>query len=146
MRYSIRGFLSGEDDEPFAPRTHPDSSLAGTGVLGWYGARPKDFWVEVQKCWPAVKGSVAWVRKPCIRPPCQACAEGRKHPAFLFACRQEGRPRCLHVPRERVPALRQALAHGRRLEALMVEMGVEMIRQYRRQRGEVVAPAEEGPG
>jgi len=98
-------------------------------------SRPKDYLAEVQKRWPAVKGSLALVRKPCIRPQCQACAEGRKHPAFIFACRLEGRPRCLYVPRELVPALRQAIANGRRLEALMVEMGVEMIRQYRRQRG-----------
>lgn len=97
-------------------------------------ASPKDFWAEVQRCWPAVKGSLAEVRKPCIRPHCQACAQGHKHPAFIFVCRQKGRPRCLYVPRSMAPALRQALDNGRRLEALMVQMGIEMIRQYRRQR------------
>jgi hypothetical protein len=40
----------------------------------------------------------------------------------------------MYVPRQLVPALRQAIRNGRRLEALMVEMGMEMIRQYRRQR------------
>jgi len=96
--------------------------------------RAKDLWSEVQKCWPAVKGSLAEVRKPCIRPQCKACDEGRKHPAFIFACRDKGRQRCMYVPRQLVPALRQAIRNGRRLEALMVEMGMEMIRQYRRQR------------
>src|SRR4030042_6867407 len=96
---------------------------------------PKDFGKEVQKCWPAVKGSLAEVRKPCVRPRCQACAEGRKHPAFIFSCRLNGRQRCMYVARELVPALRRAIRNGRRLEALMVEMGMNMIRDYRQKRG-----------
>ena len=96
--------------------------------------RPRDLWSEVRKCWPAAKGSLAHVRKPCIRAQCKACAEGRKHAAFIFACRQKGRQRCMYVPRQLVPVLRQAIQNGRRLEALMVETGIEMIREYRRER------------
>ena len=35
--------------------------------------------------WPALKGCLAQVRKPCIRPNCQACASGAKHPNYLLA-------------------------------------------------------------
>jgi len=96
--------------------------------------RAQDLFVQVQECWPAVKGCLAEVRKPCIRPQCRACAEGRKHPALIFVCRQKRRQRCLYVPRELAPVLRQAIENGRRLEALMVDMGIQMIREHRQKR------------
>lgn len=85
--------------------------------------------------WPVAKGSLAEVRKPCVRPRCAACAEGRKHPAFIFSFREAGRPRCMHVPRPLVPELRQAIANGRRLEAWIVAQGAGLIRAYRVRRG-----------
>jgi hypothetical protein len=44
----------------------------------------KRFFRQIAKLWPMAKGSVAEVRKPCTRPGCKACAEGRKHPAFIL--------------------------------------------------------------
>ena len=85
--------------------------------------------------WPVAKGSLAEVRKPCVRPGCAACAEGRKHPAFIFSFREAGRQRCMHVPRALVPALREAIANGRRLETWLAAQGPALIRAYRAQRG-----------
>ena len=80
------------------------------------------------------KGSLAEVRKPCARPGCQACASGRKHPAFLFSLTDRGRRRCLYVPRELVPALRQAIANGRWMEDAMRRTGLWLVEEHRRQR------------
>lgn len=90
--------------------------------------------------WPALKGSLALVYKPCIRPNCPACARGDKHPNYLLAFTEKGRRRCLYVPRTMVPTLKRALERGRRIEQLLYEMGPALIREYRAQN-----PAQTGP-
>jgi len=92
------------------------------------------FLAEVRRHWPMAKGSLAEVRKPCVRPNCRACGSGRKHPAFLFSFSEKGHRRCLYVPRELVPALRQAIANGRWMEAQMRRLGVRLIEEHRRHR------------
>ena len=94
----------------------------------------QDFVRQIEKLWPAIKGSLAQVRKPCIRPNCAACARGDKHPAFILAFTDRGRRRCMYVPAELVPRLRQALRNGKALETLLYGLGPELLRQYRRQR------------
>jgi len=100
----------------------PDSSLR------------QDFLHDLQKLWPAIKGSLAEVRKPCIRPNCPACARGDKHPAFILSFTDKGRRRCMYVPAELVPQLQQALRNGKALEELLYQLGPELLRQYRKQR------------
>lgn len=92
-------------------------------------------------CWPALKGSLAQVHKPCIRPHCVACARGDKHPNYLLTFTEKGRRRCLYVPKALVPALQRALENGRRIERLLYEMGPALVREYRAQN-----PAQTGPG
>ena len=94
----------------------------------------RHFLCQVEKLWPAIKGSLAEVRKPCIRPNCPACARGDKHPAFLLSFTDQGRRRCMYVPAELVPQLQQALRNGKLLEALLYQLGPELLRQYRQQR------------
>ena len=50
---------------------------------------------ELLDLWPLAKGSLALVRKPCIRANCPACRDGRKHQALIFSFRAGGQPRCL---------------------------------------------------
>jgi hypothetical protein len=90
--------------------------------------------------WPALKGSLAQVYKPCIRPNCSACARGDKHPNYLLAFTQKGRRRCLYVPKAMVPLLKRALENGRRIEQLLYAMGPALLREYRSQN-----PAQTGP-
>lgn len=97
-------------------------------------------WNKLQTYWPALKGSLALVRKPCIRPNCRACASGKKHPNYLLAFTQEGRRRCLYVPSAMVPTLKRALNNGRRIEQLLYQMGPAMLDAYRAQN-----PAQTGP-
>src|SRR5256712_14158624 len=70
---------------------------------------------QFQALWPALKGSLAKVYKPCIRKNCPACACGDKHLAWILSFTQQGRRRCLYVPLALVPAIRRGLKNGRRL-------------------------------
>ena len=80
-------------------------------------------WEQLRPLWPALKGSLARVCKPCLRPDCPACARGDKHPNYLLAFTQKGRRRCLYVPQAMGPVLQRALANGRRIEQLLYQMG-----------------------
>ena len=99
------------------------------------------FWNKLQACWPALKGSLAQVRKPCIRPNCQACASGTKHPNYLLAFTQKGRRRCLYVPLAMVPKLKRALANGRRIEQMLYQMGPALLKEYRAHKLAQTGPA-----
>jgi hypothetical protein len=90
--------------------------------------------------WPAIKGSLAEVRKPCIRPNCPVCARGDKHPNYLLAFTDQGRRRCLYVPKAMVPTLERALENGRQIEKLLYEMGPALLKEFRAQN-----PAQTGP-
>src|ERR1035441_5304012 len=94
----------------------------------------QNFLRQLQKLWPAIKGSLSEVRKPCIRPNCAACASGERHPAAMLSFTDQGRRRCMYVPAELVPQLQQALHNGKALEALLYQLGPELLRQYRQQR------------
>jgi hypothetical protein len=92
------------------------------------------FVAEVSKLWPVAKGSLSYVRKPCIHPNCQVCARGEKHPSWIFSICQEGKQRCLYVPEDLVGTLRQAIANGRKVERLLVESGATLVVEHRRRR------------
>ena len=55
----------------------------------------QNFLRQLDKLWPAIKGSLSEVRKPCIRPNCPASARGDKHHAFMLAFTDKGRRRCM---------------------------------------------------
>src|SRR5258706_16362097 len=89
---------------------------------------------QFEKLWPAIKGSLAQVRKPCIRPNCPACARGDKHLAFILSFTDKGRRRCMYVPTELSPQLLRAPRNGKTRETLHCQMGPHLLRQYRKQR------------
>ena len=101
---------------------------------------PRRYRDKLLTCWPALKGSLAEVHKPCIRPHCPACARGDKHSNYLLSFTENGRRRCLYVPRPMVPLLKRALENGRRLERILYEMGPALLREYRARN-----PAKTGP-
>ena len=95
----------------------------------------KEFFLQqLPKLWPAIKGSIAPVRKTCLRPGCRACASGQKHPAFIFSFTQGGKRRCRYVPRQLVPFFERALRNGRQIETLLAELGPALLQQQRQQR------------
>ena len=95
----------------------------------------KAFSAVARDLWPAVKGSLARVARPCGRPKqCPACLSGKRHPMWIFTFRHSGRLRCRYVPEDLVPALRRAVANGRKLEKRLTEEGAWLIERYRRER------------
>jgi hypothetical protein len=95
----------------------------------------KKFLAAARDLWPAVKGSLARVARPCGRPKqCAACRSGKRHPMWIFTFRHGGRLRCRYVPEELVEALRRAVANGRKLEKRLTEEGAALIERYRRER------------
>ena len=89
---------------------------------------------ELEGLWPLAKGSLAEVRKPCIRKGCTACAKGEKHRAFIFSYMDNKQRRCMYVPQELIPVIHQAIKNGRRLEEILQQMGLQLIREYRERR------------
>jgi hypothetical protein len=101
---------------------------------------PKRFHAQWLALWPAIKGSLAEVRKPCIRPHCPVCARGDKHPNYLLAFTDQGRRRSLYVPKAMVPVLERALENGRQIEKLLYQMGPALLKEFRAKN-----PAQTGP-
>jgi hypothetical protein len=97
---------------------------------------------KVIALWPALKGSLAQVRKPCIRPHCRACARGDNHPAYLLSFTKQGRRRCMYVPTRLVPLIRQAVKNGRRIEQLLYQVGPALIGEHRQSRAAMKTPKE----
>jgi len=95
---------------------------------------PEEILVRIRALLPAAKGSVCEVRKPCIRPNCRACKEGRKHPCFILQWNDGKRRRCAYVPSSLVADLRKAIANGRRIERLLSLAGAQMVMEARRRR------------
>jgi len=92
------------------------------------------FLAQVAALWPALKGSLSQVRKPCIRPNCPACASGQKHLAYLLSFTQNGSRRCMYVPNALAPLIRRALRNGRSVEQLLCDMGPALIHEHRQKR------------
>src|SRR6266704_7053719 len=96
----------------------------------------KQKWVrQLASLWPAAKGSLAKVYKPCIRKNCPACARGDKHPAWLLSLSYQGRRSTMYVPGKLVPTIRKAVRNGRRIEQLLYRAGPQIIKNYRKNRG-----------
>lgn len=89
---------------------------------------------QFQVLWPALKGTLVRVRKPCIRKNCLACARGDKHPAWMLSFTYHRRRHCLYVPLALVPTIRKAHQNGQRLEDLLYRMGPALLKEFRRQR------------
>jgi hypothetical protein len=95
----------------------------------------KDFLSEIADLWPAAGGSLSLVRKPCVRPGCPACAKGIKHASYILMTRDEVSRRCMYVPKELAPVLREAMENGKKVDKLMSRMAVRMIMAWRDKRG-----------
>jgi hypothetical protein len=94
----------------------------------------KAFLAELSPLWPALKGSLSQVCKPCIRPGCPACASGRKHLAYMLSFTEAGCRRCMYVPDALAPLIRRGLRNGRAVEQLLCQMGPALLQEHRRKR------------
>src|SRR5881397_2505954 len=86
---------------------------------------------QFQALWPALKGSLARVYKPCIRKNCPACACGDKHPAWLLSFTSRGQRKTMYVPLALVHTMKKALQNGRKIEKLLYQTGPDLLKQHR---------------
>lgn len=89
---------------------------------------------QISSLWPAIKASLARVRKPCIRKHCPACARGDKHPAWLLSLSYRGRRTTMYVPAALAPTVKKAIRNGNKIEWLLYRAGPELVRRNRKNR------------
>jgi hypothetical protein len=86
------------------------------------------FVAEVAKLWPVAGGSLSLRKSPCIRAHCSACESGEGHVSYVLYTRDGGRRHSHYVPDALAGECEQAVANGRRLQALLVEAGRRYLR------------------
>ena len=94
-------------------------------------AARRAFMEQMTQLWPLAKGSISQVRKPCTRKGCRACAQGHGHAAYIYTYREGKKLKCLHVRPEHAELVRTAVENARRLEALLVQMGHDLVKRTR---------------
>ncbi|MEI7733106.1 MAG: hypothetical protein WCO56_26275 [Verrucomicrobiota bacterium] len=62
-----------------------------------------------------------------------ACAAGQKHPAWLLSVVTAGRRSTRYVPKALVKPLKQAIKNGRKIETLLQQAAIQMVKNYRNQ-------------
>jgi len=87
---------------------------------------------QIRSLWPALKGSLAKVYKPCIRKNCPACARGNKHPAWLLSFTSRGQRKTMYVPLALVATIKKAHQNGRKVEKLLYQTGSDLLKQHRK--------------
>jgi len=87
---------------------------------------------QLADLWPAAKGSLAKVYKPCIRKNCPTCASGQKHPAWLLSTSSRGKRKTMYVPLALVAQVRRAIRNGRKIEEILQATGPQLIKNHRR--------------
>ena len=94
--------------------------------------KPRNAWLaQMERLWPAIKGSLAQVRKPCIRKNCTACASGQKHSAWLLSVVIAGRRTTLYVPEALAGDIQRAINNGRKIEGLLQKAAIQMVTFHR---------------
>lgn len=93
------------------------------------------WWQEqTANLWPAALGSLSFRRSPCIRPNCEACRSGKKHPSYVLYGREEGHRFSLYVPEELVPQVQRWLDNGRALQELLYESASRNLQALKQER------------
>lgn len=87
---------------------------------------------EVAKLWPAAKGSVRRYGQKCKNINCEKCKSGERHPIWQITYYENGRQRSKHIPKDLVDDFKQALENGRKIEALLVQSGLEFLEELKR--------------
>jgi hypothetical protein len=87
---------------------------------------------QLEPLWPAIKGSLAKVYKPCIRKNCKACASGKKHPAWMLSVVSGGRRSTLYVPEVLVEQIKRAIKNGRTIEAMLQKAAIQIVKNHRK--------------
>jgi hypothetical protein len=91
---------------------------------------------QTANLWPAALGSLSFRRSPCIRPNCEACRSGKKHPSYVLYGREKGHRFSLYVPEELVPQVQRWLDNGRAWQELLFQAAPRYVKALKRERNQ----------
>ena len=92
-----------------------------------------DFYKSISGLFPVARGALSLVNKRCTSKYCKACKSGKGHPTWIFSYRKNGVGKCMHVQPRHVEIVRQAIENGRKIEAVLLDEGIALIKRLREQ-------------
>ena len=92
-----------------------------------------DFYKSISGLFPVARGALSLVNKRCTSKYCKACKSGKGHPTWIFFYRKNGVGKCMHVQPRHVEIVRQAIENGRKIEAVLLDEGIALIKRLREQ-------------
>ena len=97
------------------------------------GSSEMDFYKSISGLFPVARGALSLVNKRCTSKYCKACKSGKGHPTWIFSYRKNGVGKCMHVQPRHVEIVRQAIENGRKIEAVLLDEGIALIKRLREQ-------------
>ena len=91
------------------------------------------FYKSISGLFPVARGALSLVNKRCTSKYCKACKSGKGHPTWIFSYRKNGVGKCMHVQPRHVEIVRQAIENGRKIEAVLLDEGIALIKRLREQ-------------
>lgn len=91
----------------------------------------ENFFDQVKQLGPVAKGSLCAFRRKCGKTSCKKCSSGEGHPSFKLTFVQDGSSHTRFVGPTQVEAMRKAIANGRKLEQLILEFGLDYLKQMK---------------
>ena len=67
---------------------------------------------------PVLAASLVLIQRRCGRPGCH-CQKGKGHPTHYLTCKQKGKTRSVHVPKQLVPEVQQWIREHKRIKPLL---------------------------
>ncbi len=91
----------------------------------------KNFLKAVKLLGPVAKGSLCQFRRKCGKPSCKKCSSGEGHLSYKLTFAKDGSTHTRFVGPTQVDAMRKAISNGRKLEQLILEFGLDYLKQMK---------------
>lgn len=86
---------------------------------------------EVKEIGMVAKGSIRQFKRNCGLKTCKKCASGERHLSHQMTFYQDGKQHSRFVGPSQLEKMKEAIANGRRLENLMVAIGLEYLKMMK---------------
>ena len=93
-------------------------------------ATSKQILARIRTIGPVVRGSLVESSRTCGKKNC-LCTRGRRHAAFYFSRRMDGRTRLTHVSQKRVETVRQWQQNYRVMMNLVEQLTTALLQELR---------------
>ncbi len=97
------------------------------------GSQEIDFLKSITGLFPVARGALSLVNKRCTNKYCKTCKSGKGHPTWILAYRKNDVMKCMHGQPRNVQIVRQQFENGRKIETLLLDEGIALIKRLREQ-------------